>query len=408
MKLPGFLTRFTSKASVTTPITVQQFKARAMWKPDKFADYAKEGYSENVAVFACVNEIALSMAGIGWVLRRKGVSKDSKESLIDDHPLLQLMRRPNEFQGGADFMRDMISYLQISGNSITEMVGPDSGPPTELHNHRPDRWTVIPDTKNYIRGYTFTLNGHTQDFTNGEILHRKLFNPIDEWYGLSPVAVAALDIDSDNEAKRWNLNLSKNDMKPPGMFSPDGDISDSSYARLRREIDENWSGAKNAGRPLIGGGGLKWVNYALSQKDADWLNGMKMSERRIYNAYQVPGELIGDSENKTYANYKEARKSFYLETIIPGMDLLRDDLNNWLTPRFGSGIALDYDKNGIEAIQTDRNDLFDRVEKANWMTVNEKRIETGLGEIVGGDVLLVPMGMVALNALTDAGDDEDA
>jgi len=376
-------------------------QARALWRPERFSDYAKEGYSENTAVYACINEISRSSAGIGWILRRNGASKDSRESLIDDHPLLSLLRRPNEFQGGASFIEQITAYLLMSGNAIVEMVGPDNRPPLELFSHRPDRWTVIPDTQNFIAGYKFTLNGASKDFLNGEILHRKLFNPLDEWYGLSPIAVASIDIDSDTEAKRWNLNLAKNDMKPPGMFTTDGDIPEGSFDRLKKQIDSEWMGAKNAGKPLIGGGGLKWVNYALTQKDADWLNGMKMSERRIYNIFQVPGELIGDSDNKTYSNYREARKSFYQETILPYMDGLRDDLNNWLTPHFGAGISLDYDRDGIEAIQQDRNELFDRLAKADWMTVNEKRVESGMGEIVGGDVMLVPMGVVALNALGD-------
>lgn len=389
---------FTRKASAVTNIVVQFGKSRALWKAKTFEKFAEEGYQANVTVYACVNEIAKAIAGIPWVLSNRGPSTRSKINVIDNHPLLKLLVRPNPFQGGGAFIESFIAYLLLSGNSYMERVGPDNGPPLELYVLRPDRMTVIPDRVHMVAGYSYTINGQKTDFLNGEVLHHKLFAPLDEWYGLSPIQVAASDIDSDNEAARWNLSLLKNDMRPPGGFIADGDIGDQQFERLKKEIKSNYQGSKNAGTPLFLDGGLSWKNFTISQKDSDWLQGRKLSKREICQVYQVPPELIGDGEVKTYSNYQEARKSFYTETVLPYMDILRDELNNWLIPLFGDRLSLDYDRDGIEALQEDRNKTFERVGAANWMTVNEKRLETGFDEIDGGDVLLVPIGFVPLQA----------
>jgi len=256
--------------------------------------------------------------------------------------------------------------------------------------------TVIKDSVNRIRGHKFKLGSVEKDFVEGEILHRKTFSPINSFYGLSPIQVAAQDIDGDGESKRWNNALLKNDMKPPGILIAKGNLGELQYDRLKQQFSENYGGAKNAGKPLIGEMGLDWKQFGISQKDADWINGRKMSKREIMQVYQVPPEILGDGENKTYSNYKEARRAFYMETVLPHMDRLRDDLNNWITPIFGTGLHLDYDRDDIEALSQDRDNLYGRIAKAQWLTVNEKRLQTGFDEVVGGDVILVPMGLIPL------------
>lgn len=392
---------FQRKSSAVTSLIVQFARASTWSRPVDFETQAKEGYQSNVTAYACINEISKAVAGIPWVLKRKGVSRGSKVAVIDDHPILDLLKKPNPWQGGGEFSEACTSFLLIGGNAYIEAVGPESGPPMELYTHRPDRFTVIPDNLNRIAGYKYEVNGENHKFLDGEILHRKLFSPLSEYYGLSPIQVAARDIDSDNEAARWNLSLLRNDMRPSGAFVTDGDLGDQQYQRLKKETDAQYIGAMNAGRPLFLDGGLKWENFTISPKDSDWLSGRKLSKREIAQVYQVPPELIGDGEVKTYSNYEEARKSFYVETILPYMDTFRDSLNNWLTIRWNESIVLDYDKDDIEALQEERDQLYERVGKATWMTLNEKRLATGLDEIDGGDVILVPMGMVPLQAVLD-------
>src|SRR5690348_15643229 len=126
----------------------------------------------------------------------------------------------------------------------------------------------------------------------------------------------------------------------------------------------------------------------------DWLEGKKTNVREIAVILGVPGELLGDSTNKTYSNYAEARRSFYTETVLPLMDVLRDLLNAWLVPMYGeNGLRLDYDRDDIEALQEDRALVWTRAKEAyagGLLTLNEARDLLGYDATNEGDIFLTP------------------
>ena len=85
------------------------------------------------------------------------------------------------------------------------------------------------------------------------------------------------------------------------------------------------------------------------------------------------------------------------------MDILKAEFNNWLTPQFGERLYLDYDRDEIEAIQEDRNKVWDRAVngvKAGILTINEARGLLGYEEIDGGDIVLTPGNMIPLMTLS--------
>lgn len=387
------------KQSQTTRAIVAMMLGQPIWTPRNYASFAKEGYQANVYVFACIRQIAMACAGIPWLVYRKGRRGTVEE--LDDHPLAGLLRRPNPWQGGSRFIENVVGYLMLSGNSYIEAVGPERGAPRELYALRPDRMKVIPgNAQQLVAGYQYTVGGATVTFGPEEILHLKLFNPLDDWYGMSPIEAAARSIDQNNESRAWNVALLQNSARPPGALVAEQELQEEQFNRLKEQIKEQYSGAKNAGRPLLLEGGLDWKEMGLSPADMHWLEGLKLSAREIAIAFGVPPELIGDSENKTYSNWSESRKAFYEETVLPLMDWLRDELNNWLAPQFGDDrIYLDYDRDEIEALQEDRAEVWDRALKAvekGVLTPNEARVLLGYEEVPGADVLMIPGNMMPL------------
>lgn len=379
------------------------FGGHPVWTPRDYGHLAHESYEANATVFACVNTIARAVAGVPWLLYQLPASPWGRIEEIEDHPLLELIERPNPWQGQAAFFESLVGFLLLSGNSYVLAVGPERGMPRELYLLRPDRVQVLPDERNLVRGYRYTVNGIPHDYVNGEVLHIRLFHPRNDWYGLSPVEAAARHVDQDNAATAWNTALLQNMARPPGALVTEHNLEETQFRRLQEQIEQRYSGAKNAGRPLLLEGGLDWKQFGLSPADMDWLNGQKLSGRRIASVFGVPPELIGDSESKTYSNYKEARKALYQETVLPLLDRIRDDLNAWLVPRFGQRLWLDYDRDEIEAIQEDRETVWRRAidaVKAGVITPNEARAMLGYDEVPGGDVLLVAANMMPLAVLS--------
>lgn len=371
-----------------------------VWTKRDIARLTKAGYQNCCTVHACVNERAGGVAGVPWQLFQRPMSKTGKREIIEDHGLLNLIRRPNPGQGGSAFIMRTMGFYLISGNSYLTRVGPDEGPPLEMYSIRPDRMKVLPGNKfDPIKGYRYTVNGvdRKPDFTPEEILHLKAFHPLDDFYGLSPIEVAGKEVDISSMSRDWNMKLLQNDCRPPGGIIVEGTLDDEQREDLLKMYSEKLAGYKNVGMPPVLEGGVKWEPWAITPKDMDWLNSDKMNARKICSVYNVAPEIIGDAENKTYSNYKEARKALYVEAILPDLDFLRDEFNNWLTPAFGDRLYLEYDKNAIEAIQEEQNAVYERQTKAYWRTVNEKRIACGDDEIgKAGDVILVPANLIPL------------
>ena len=152
-------------------------------------------------------------------------------------------------------------------------------------------------------------------------------------------------------------------------------------------MEAQFQGGENAGRPLLLEGGLSWQQLGFSPSDMDFINAKHVSAREIALAFGVPPMLLGIPGDNTYANYQEANRALWRQTILPMAGKLAAALNGWLAPRFGDGLRLDFDTDAIEALSADRAQAWQQVGAAPFLTVNEKRSALGYGPIAGGDVL---------------------
>lgn len=363
------------------------FGGQAANTPDDYKNVALEVYKRNPAGFASLWIISTAFAGVPWKLFEKSASPRNKEKTeLDSHPLLTLIERPNSKQGRSSFMQAWAGYTYLAGNSYVEAVSPDGGPnagvPRELHNLRPDRTKVIPGAPgNPISHYEYKAKGKPTKIDPENMLHLKIFNPLDDWYGHPPAISAGRAIDINNEARKWHHNLLHNHARIPGIFTSKEPLSDEQFDRLNDQIKKFLAGADNAGKPLLAdGNGLDWKPGALSPVDMDWLQGLQQSARDTAIVFRIPPELLGDPQSKQFASYREARKSLYTETVLPLLDWFRDELNAWLVPRFDDRLVLDYDVDKIEALQEDRDKKWKRSTTAftnNVLKLDEARAELG-------------------------------
>ena len=222
------------------------------------------------------------------------------------------------------------------------------------------------------------------------ILHLSFFNPLDDHYGMSPLEAAAVAVDTHNAAATWNKSLLDNAARPCGALVYDGadgvGLTNTQYERLKNEFARQYQGAMNAGRPLILDGGLDWKTMSLSPKDMDFLEAKHAAAREIALAFGVPPMLLAIPGDNTYSNYQEANRAFCRQSVLPLAGRIACALTHWLAPVFGGGLVLAPDLDKVEALSTDRADLWARVSKAPFLTVNEKRLATGYGTIDGGDL----------------------
>jgi HK97 family phage portal protein len=376
-----------AKASRTARLVQFESGGRARWTPRDYAALARAGYVGNAIVHRAVKLVAENVAAAPMLVYERDVVRDP-------HPMKALLDHPNPRQDGAAFVEAVCGYLLLAGNAYVEAVTLD-GAVRELHALRPDRMRVVPGADGWPEGYDYVVGGRTLRFDQNAplppILHLTQFHPLDDHYGLSSLEAAAVAVDTHNAAAKWNKALLDNAARPSGALVYTGAegslLNDSQFERLKRELEDQYQGAANAGRPLLLEGGIEWKAMSLSPKDMDFMEAKHTAAREIALAFGVPPMLLGIPGDNTYSNYQEANRVFFRGTVLPLASRIAGALAQWLAPAFGGELRLVVDADAVPALAKDRAALWEQVGKAAFLTINEKRAAIGYSPIDGGDRL---------------------
>jgi HK97 family phage portal protein len=365
---------FASKASATAPLITLHSAGRPLWTPRNHTALAREGFAGNVVGYRCVSMIAEAAASIPLLTQVNG-------SEVENNAVKALLERPNGAQSGREFRRELFAHLMLAGNAYAELVLLD-GSPRELFALRPDRMAVVLSQGGWPEAYEYAVGGASVRLPREQVLHLRLFNPADDHYGLSPLEPAARAIDTHNAASAWNKAMLDNAARPSGalVFSaPDGQLSAEQFERLKGELQSAYQGAANAGRPLVLEGGLDWKEMGFSPRDMDFIESKNMAAREVALAFGVPPMLLGIPGDNTYANFAEANRVFWRQTVVPLVLRAADALALWLEPHAGGRLSLLPDLDQVEALAPDRDALWARVNGAGFLTDAEKRSAVGYG-----------------------------
>jgi HK97 family phage portal protein len=312
---------------------------------------------------------------------------DGRKELVD-HPLMRLMTTPNPRDSGTVLREALIGYLLVSGNAYLEAVC-DAGQVREIYALRPDRMRVVPGGDGWPAAYDYHVNGQSVQFDQDavpvpQILHLTLFHPLNDHYGLSPMEAAAASIDIHNAAGGWNKALLDNAARPSGALvyagPPGATLGAEQFERLKNELEASFQGSANAGRPLLLEGGLDWKPLSLTPKDMDFMEAKSAAARDIALAFGIPPMLLGLPGDNTYANYAEANRIFWRQTVIPLSSRIATSNTHWLAPVYGH-VTLQPDLDRIDALSLERDALWARLGKADFLTDDEKREAVGYGPL---------------------------
>jgi HK97 family phage portal protein len=329
-----------TKFSQVGPLLALHQVGRPVWTPRDYAALAREGYQRNPIVYRAVRLLSEAVASVPWTIF-------DGEREAPDHPVATLLATPNPRQGGAALLEAFVGHLLVSGNGYLECVSLN-GRPRELYALRPDRMRVVPGPDGWPQAYDYVVGANSSRFDmTGEgvppVLHVTMFNPLDDHYGLPPLEAAAMALDIHNAAGAWHKALLDNAARPSGALvysGPQGaNLTEQQFERLKEELEHNFSGAVNAGRPLLLEGGLDWRPLSLSPAEMDFVNAKASAAREIALAFGVPPMLLGLPGDNTYANYAEANRGFWRQSVLPLAARIAQDMARWLAPGLWRGPA---------------------------------------------------------------------
>ncbi|MCX8281273.1 phage portal protein [Phyllobacterium sp. 0TCS1.6C] len=352
-----------------------QFDSQARWSQGGYAGLSRQGFMRNPVAYRCVRQLAEAAAAIPWL-----VYEDDRE--MTRHPLAELLERPHRGADRSSFFETLYGHMLISGNAYVERLQAAGGA-GELHVLRPDRVRIVADENGWPAALDYQAGARKRSIPldEGRGLHLRLFHPLDDHYGFAPLEAALMALDIHNAAGGWNKALLDNSARPSGalVYAPGEGrtLSEDQFERLKTELEEGYSGAAKAGRPLLLEGGLDWKSMGLSPLDMDFIAAKNTASREIALAFGVPPMLLGIPGDNTYANYAEANRAFYRLSVIPLVTRTSKAFSQWLGRSFGAAVRLEPDLDRVEGLSQEREALWQRMAAADFLDEDEKREAVG-------------------------------
>jgi HK97 family phage portal protein len=390
--------------------------ARPEWHLIDYATYVEEGVNMNAVIYAAVRYKWQAVAAAP--LRAYKGDRDHPEPLDADHPLAKLVERPNPYQDWRTLQGQADAFLNVSGNAYfwLDRGKRGKGLPQAVYCPRPDRVFVVPDRhakdgRPALLGYLYVPEG--RPWGSGtpvlpqDMMHVKLFNPLDALSGLgeglSPLSAGAYSTDVDNQITKFLKLFFERGGVPPYWFTFDEPLDELTFDRLREQIGEVYGGTGGWIKPgvLDRGGDVKRVAFTFQEMGFEVID--ERNESRILGPLGVPPILTGTRvglQRSTFANYGEARRAFWEDTMMPEMGLFEGEFRYYLRGDDGEFVAYDFSR--VPALQKDVPKLTDAAYRLWSMGVpaNDAFETVGLSvpDVPGGDTSYLPISVLPVAA----------
>jgi HK97 family phage portal protein len=321
------------------------------------------------------------------------------EEVVDAHPILELLRKANQYEDGFSQSVMRMLYMELCGNAYLHVVTDKAlGVPSEMFTVPAQNVTILPGKTELIEAYLYgTDRNSMQRFELDEIIHFRRPNPRNLYYGLGKVEAAYGAIQQSQAAHIQDLSFLENMSRPDYAAIVKGGASEASMRRFEESMRSLHQGTRKSGRMVTISGDIQLLPLNFPAKD---LTGRDDIVEEISACFGVPVSML-KANDPNLASAQAGYSMWRETTIAPICRMDEETLNSRLLPLFGihEDAYLAYDNPVPE------NRVADSAERSvavagGWRTPNEARLEEGyeLLDTPHADMLHVnglPLGGVA-------------
>ncbi len=357
-----------------------------------------DGAANNIVV-ACLQVLtnAFSEAPVQVVAD----TADNIEEVVLNHPLPELVERPNPYMTSDLLWQHYIWSSRIEGNAYYFKARNGVGQVIELWPLRSDLVTPHEpqnDDTELIDYYSYRPRGVEQKLAPEDVIHLRIgLDPTNYRKGLAPLKTVLKQILGDEEASKFSTALLSNMAVPGVVITPAGDGGPGETEA--ESIKEAWSqrfGKDRNGEPLVMGANMKVEVVSFSPKEMDLAMLHRIPEERISGVLGVPAILAGMGaglERGTYSNAEALREFMAEGTVIPDWNRVARQLT-WnlladFAPRPNQRVR--FDLTDVRALAEDQDKLWTRVDgavRSGWLEVSAAKRTVGIDPGPNDDVYL--------------------
>lgn len=329
--------------------------------------------------------------------RAKGTLRE-----IEDHPLLDLLARPNPSLTGRAARHVTQVHLDIKGESFWILSRNADGMPVQAWPI-PPHWVL--ETPSILEPrFRVGINGKALEVPERDMLWMRHTDPENPYARGTGVAESLGDeIETDHFAaahlKAWFYNRATPDL----LVALEG-ATPSQVKEARQLWEENTRGTKNAYRAHFHNGKMNAMRLDSSFRDQQMVEIRKLQRDFLVQVFAIPPECVGILTNSNRATITAAFAMLAEGVICPRLEFWRTELQHNLVPQFDDRLILEYDS----PVPEDREYTLEAAKAAPWsLSQNEWRALADHGPVDGGDdVFMAVPGATQLPSASE--DDEEA
>lgn len=368
------------------------------------------------AVYRAIAYISQSIAGLPWDVLRETQDRTLK---LPWHPVYRLLRlRANDEMSTFAWRETMLAWALSWGNGYSEIVFDEGGRPAAL-------WPISPDRVQVKRG-GFNQAGQFEADANGEIWYQ-VFNysgdpsyiDADHMYhlhglgydgliGYSVISMAARSIGLAEGAEQYAEDFFANGAVATGGLEVEKAMSDLSYQRLQKWV-ENQSKPGNKWKWPIFEGGAKWKPMALPNRDAQMLETREFQVTDIARWFGLPPHKLADLSRATFSNIESQSREVVNDCFMPWIQRLEQEANYKLFSGRERGIVTKINVRGLlRGDDASRSAYYLAMRSMGAYSVNDiLRLEDMDPIGSEGDIRIAQAGQVNLKSLLSAAANPD-
>jgi len=361
-------------------------------------------YEKSTAIAIPVNKIAEKFADLTPII----MVGDEK---ISEHPLLDLLNRPNDDFDQELFMLNMaINYL-VTGEVFFVELGTSGKPPLQIYPMTP-RNVQHSDSGGFITSFEITgdhfggvyMRDDSQFWSREglrSLVQIRNFSLKDNsmYRGRSKLISASDTARQQILGTEHNLSILEKGGRLSLLFAFDTDMDDDDFKLTQERVAAQFGGAEKAGQiGVTAGGSVDIKNLSQTNQDMDWAGAQNLSARILALTYNLPLPLLS-LEAATMNNYQSALEALYDDAVTPLSKVIYGGIERSLGQRFKlpDNARLTYDEEKIPALVRRRNEQVKMRADLGIESDNELRNMIGRENYQGGDQIykasnLLPVG----------------
>ena|GEM_PF-822701 len=336
--------------------------------------------------------------------------KNIEKIKISNHPFLDLINNPNMMMTRFTLWKNIVIRLELAGYCGVYMPPNGLGLPGEL-------WPlpltstgsirVIPDRQNVISGFLYVDGQSRQRLELDEVNYIYYPNPRDPFKGQSALMAQDYPYDIDLYLMQQQYNFLRNKATVGNVFTTESRLMADEVDEIKKQINEQYAGAVNSGKPIIVHSGLKLDNRGLSQTTKDMMlaETEKYAREKLFAAYGVSAGKMGMVDDVNRANLEGLEKAYVKDNVIPKTMLIEEFFEKNTLPKYSEYLTMDFKTPDFSERELDLKERETNL-KYGYKTINECRTEEGLEPVPWGDEPWFAFNLVQPSAAGTAGEGE--